>query len=242
MIGSYVSSKSSRKGSGRKLRVAVEGNIASGKSTLLKKLSQLHDVEVLIEPVDKWRDIGGSNLIGRMYQDPKRWSYLFQSYVLLTMMELHHKETASPVCMLERSIFSARFCFIENLHNNGILDDAEYSCYCKWFEYIMKTNPPHLDLIVYIRASPEVCYKRLQERGRQEESPVQLSYLESLHECYEEWLGDKAHHQWHGNTPVLVINGDDDISKDKMIYANHSTKIMSSLLPQPPSTVLREKN
>lgn len=27
-----------------------------------------------------------------MYEDAHRWGYLFQSYVLLTMMELHHKE------------------------------------------------------------------------------------------------------------------------------------------------------
>jgi ribosomal protein L30E len=47
----------------RKLRVAIEGNIASGKSTLLRKLSQLSDVEVMIEPVNKWRDVGGGNLI-----------------------------------------------------------------------------------------------------------------------------------------------------------------------------------
>ena len=26
-----------------------------------------------------------------MYSDPKRWSYLFESYVLLTMMEVHHR-------------------------------------------------------------------------------------------------------------------------------------------------------
>ena len=30
-----------------------------------------------------------------MYDDAKRWGYLFQSYVLLTMMELHHKEVVS---------------------------------------------------------------------------------------------------------------------------------------------------
>ena len=29
---------------------------------------------------------------GRMYQDPARWAYLFQSYVLLTMMEAHDAE------------------------------------------------------------------------------------------------------------------------------------------------------
>ena len=32
-----------------------------------------------------------------MYEDAHRWGYLFQSYVLLTMMELHHKEAVSVV-------------------------------------------------------------------------------------------------------------------------------------------------
>lgn len=32
---------------------------------------------------------------GRMYEDPKRWGYLFQSHVLMSMMELHHKEVVS---------------------------------------------------------------------------------------------------------------------------------------------------
>ena len=34
-----------------------------------------------------------------MYEDAGRWGYLFQSYVLLTMMELHHKEVVS-LCKL----------------------------------------------------------------------------------------------------------------------------------------------
>ncbi len=69
-------------------------------------------LQVLVEPVDKWQNLAGGNLIvserhcvttllhvlspstslqGRMYEDAERWGYLFQSYVLLTMMELHHK-------------------------------------------------------------------------------------------------------------------------------------------------------
>ena len=32
-----------------------------------------------------------------MYEDAQRWGYLFQSYVLLTMMELHHKPVVSLV-------------------------------------------------------------------------------------------------------------------------------------------------
>jgi len=151
--GDYIARENSGKANvrgsrrGKKLRIAVEGNIASGKSTLLDKLSQLESVEVLIEPVDKWRNLGGGNVIGRMYEDANRWGYLFQSYVLLTMMELHHTEVSSPVMALERSVFSARYCFVENLHRSGIIDDMEYACYCQWFDHVTKQNPPQLDLI-----------------------------------------------------------------------------------------------
>lgn len=31
-----------------------------------------------------------------MYEDPQRWAYLFQSYVLLTMMEAHAVEQVIP--------------------------------------------------------------------------------------------------------------------------------------------------
>lgn len=71
-------------------QIAVEGNIASGKSTLLKKLSQLNGVEVrvsfvvqmfiaitpqqvLIEPVDKWRNLSGGNVI----VSGQKWLFFF---------------------------------------------------------------------------------------------------------------------------------------------------------------------
>ena len=41
-----------------------------------------------------------------MYEDAGRWGYLFQSYVLLTMMELHHKEAVRPLTPLSLAWFS----------------------------------------------------------------------------------------------------------------------------------------
>ena len=51
-----------------------------------------------------------------MYDDPSRWSLAFQSYVQLTMMQLHTKKCSRPIKMMERSIYSGRHCFIENLY------------------------------------------------------------------------------------------------------------------------------
>ena len=43
-----------------------------------------------------------------MYQDPVRWSHLFQTYVQLTMMQNHVKPCHASVKIMERSIHSAR--------------------------------------------------------------------------------------------------------------------------------------
>ena len=61
-----------------------------------------------------------------MYDDPQRWSLTFQTYVQLTMMELHERKTVDPkaVKMMERSIYSAKYCFVENLRINGTMPQA----------------------------------------------------------------------------------------------------------------------
>lgn len=51
------------KGPKSKFTVSVEGNIGSGKSTLLQHFAKFNDVEVLQEPVDKWRNVRGYNLL-----------------------------------------------------------------------------------------------------------------------------------------------------------------------------------
>jgi hypothetical protein len=53
--------------------------------------------------------------------------------------------------------------------------------------------------------------------------------LHSLHQCYEEWLGNPKQHFYHGNTPVLVIDGNIDITQDNNVYNIHSSHIMSAL-------------
>ena len=78
--------------------------------------------------------------------------------------------------------------------------------------------------------------------------PTPQSYLQSLHDCYEEWLGDEKHHNWHGDIPVLVsarthnkrlasplpllpqvIDGNEDCMTDNTIHNKNSSKIINRL-------------
>ncbi|XP_060584516.1 thymidine kinase 2, mitochondrial-like [Ruditapes philippinarum] len=111
--------------------------------------------------------------------------------------------------MLERSIFSARYCFSENLKRSGLLSDIEYIMLNQWFDYVMTQHNPQVDLIVYLRTTPEKCYERIKARNRPEEQIVSLEYLKQLHDLHEAWLIGEENTSFI-RPPVLVVNGDQD--------------------------------
>ena len=47
-----------------------------------------------------------------------------------------------------------------------------------WYDWLNSNIGLPLDLIVYLRTSPEVAYKRLQARGRKEEAGVPMKFIE----------------------------------------------------------------
>jgi len=191
--------------------VSIEGNIGAGKSTMLKHFQKYSDVEIVPEPVAEWCDVKGHNLLQKLYEDPKRWSFQFQSYVQLTRLQLLNKRTTSSVKIIERSIQNNRFCFLENAKKDGSLSGAELEVLFSWYNWLDKNLGLPLDLIVYLRTSPEVAYERLRQRGRKEESDVPMKYIEGLHQSYEEWLVQKS--KGPLPAPVLILDADQGVEK-----------------------------
>ena len=70
------------------------GPSGSGKTTFLEQFVKNEVAEVVTEPVEEWRNLCGHNILQLMYEDPSRWSHLFQSYVQLTMTK-HHVQPLS---------------------------------------------------------------------------------------------------------------------------------------------------
>ncbi|KAG4065473.1 hypothetical protein HA402_002707 [Bradysia odoriphaga] len=104
------------------LLVSVEGNIGSGKSTFLDYCSRNPTFEVLQEPIDKWSNVGGVNLLDNFYKDPKAWGYPFQMEVLMSLFGQYTSEPVRPIRMVERSLWSARHCFQRGMVASGALD------------------------------------------------------------------------------------------------------------------------
>ena len=71
------------------------------------------------------------------------------------MLETHTKASAKPVKMMERSLHSAKYCFVENLRKTGKMHDSEYQVLSSWFDFIVSCQEIDIsvDLIVYLQVS-----------------------------------------------------------------------------------------
>ena len=93
------------------MKITIEGNLASGKSTLVMRLQEWSRIPTFLEPVDKW------TLLCKFYEDPKRWSFTFNTEVLISMSKWKHNDYQS---IYERSPLSCRHVFTQLHVDSGV--------------------------------------------------------------------------------------------------------------------------
>ena len=67
------------------------------------------------------------------------------------------------------------------------------------------------DGTLYIRCDPEISFKRIMERNREEEKNISLEYIRQIHELHEQWLVERPE---KCTKPIRIVNG--NRTKDKV--------------------------
>jgi deoxyadenosine/deoxycytidine kinase len=190
----------------------IEGNIGSGKSTLVEMLKNtLTDIKkirviYLPEPVKVWesiKDIDGKNVIEKYYENPKKYAFSFQMMAYISRIhQLREalKNTDNLIIICERSVFTDKEIFARMLYDTGKICDIEYNIYCKWF-YEFVTDIPIKGLI-YVKTNPEICEERVIKRNRKGEQ-ISFEYLKNCHKYHENWINNE-------DLPVLGLEGNND--------------------------------
>jgi len=196
----------------------VEGNIGAGKSTLLHILKQYLQVNIVYEPLTMWQHVtDDQNLLDNFYKNPKRWAYSFQSYAFITRIIKQKQERMQhpdKTQILERSVFSDRYCFAKNCYAQGFMSALEWKLYQEWFTWLVSEYVIKPDGIIYLRVEPEICHARLQRRARHEEESISLAYLTQLHNLHDNWLVNEQSMPYQEKIPVVTIDGDKEFATD----------------------------
>ena len=204
--------------------VSVEGVIGSGKSTLLKYIDSKNsnEIQCVYEPIDKWTNFNGKNLLKLFYDNPSDNSFVLQSYIQLTMIEAHRTpiRPMTRLKILERSVHSAVNVFIQQQVRQKTLKSTEADILKLWYDHLINEHAEFkVDTILYMRATPEICLNRIKERNRIEETSIDLQYLIELNKLHENWLNEQNERL----NNVIVIDANKDISDVNLMKAFDST-------------------
>jgi deoxyadenosine/deoxycytidine kinase len=194
--------------------ISIEGNIGSGKSTLVKHLRKVNvDWIFLDEPVTEWEKVKndkGESLLQLFYKDMPRWSYTFQNYAYITRMRklidiTKKKYNKQTYIITERSVYTDRHVFAEMLLKDGKMTQMEMNMYLNWFNLLHEFAT--IDHVVYLRTDSKKCLERINKRSRVGESNITIDYLLSLELQHDKWINN--------HEKSLFLDGNTDLNTDE---------------------------
>ena len=195
---------------------SIEGNIGSGKSTLVKNLKNYlkqhyynYYLIYLQEPVNVWssiKDSNGNTILKKFYNDQEKYAFSFQMMAYISRLSQIKKIVdinPNAIIICERSIWTDKNVFAKMLFDDNKIEDVNYKIYNMWFDEFVGRYK--LNSIFYVKTDPEKCAERVNIRNREGEN-IPLEYLQKCHNYHEEWLSNATR-------PVITFNGNVEFIK-----------------------------
>lgn len=176
--------------------VSIDGNIGSGKSTLMGELelyfSDNKKIVFLKEPTEDWKcitDENGITILEKFYENPTKYGFSFQimAYISrLNIMKEERKKNPNAIFITERSLFTDKLVFAKMLFDSGNIELINYRIYLQWFNTFADDFP--VSKVIYVNTEPEICHQRILKRSRTGESNIPLEYLQNCHKYHTDML------------------------------------------------------
>jgi len=198
--------------------ISIEGNIGSGKTTLIENLKEHYkdnnEIIFLKEPVDEWeliKDSNGVTILEKFYENQEKYSFSFQMMAYISRLNVLRTTLKSLdankkyTLITERSLNTDRYVFAKMLFETGKIEEINYQIYLNWFDAFSEEFPVHK--IVYVKAYSEICHTRICKRSRKGENIIPLSYLNSCHSYHENMIENNIVQ----NIETIVLDGNINI-------------------------------
>ena len=178
--------------------IAIEGVIGVGKTTLARLLQPAFHANLLLEVFEE------NPFLSDFYSDRAR--YAFQTQIFFLLSRYHQQRRAVPEYLHAGEALIADYTFEKDSLFAGInLCGDELGMYYRVHEALAEKIPPP-NLVVYLRADPEVLMQRITSRDRTYERNMERVYIEQLNQAYERYFGEQRTGERSQSSPVLVID------------------------------------
>lgn len=184
--------------------IVVEGPIGVGKTTLAKRLAETFGTDLMLElPTD-------NPFLEKFYENPSSAALPTQLHFLFQRMKqietLKQTDMFKPVQVADFLIEKDRLFAEITLTDDEL--DLYYQVYGR-----MTVDAPEPDLVIYLQAPADELMKRVAERGRDYERPMEMEYLQKVNDAYVEFF----YH--YDAAPLLIVNTNEfDLAKGDKEY------------------------
>ncbi|WP_321798425.1 deoxynucleoside kinase [Caballeronia sp. J97] len=173
--------------------IAIEGPIGVGKTTLATLLAERWSMHTLFErPQD-------NPFLERFYRDTTRHALATQ--LSFALQRASQTQQAADMVTSGAALMTDFVTQKSELFARLTLPDDEFQLY-KDVASRIRSSGPAPDLVIYLQASPEVLFSRIQKRALPMELQISDSYLRALCDAYNEFF----YH--YDATPLLTVNAE----------------------------------
>lgn len=159
--------------------IVVEGPIGAGKTSLSRYLAEHLQARLTLEVV------GENPFLAPFYDDPERYAFKVQAFFLLSRYK-QIQELNQGALFYEHTVsdylFDKDFIFA-SLNLKG----SEWELYEELYQQL-KPKLTEPDLVVYLRAAPDLLLQRIARRGRSFEQGMEADYLRRLGAAYDDYF------------------------------------------------------
>ncbi|MEJ2609056.1 MAG: deoxynucleoside kinase [Candidatus Thiodiazotropha sp.] len=172
----------------------VEGPIGVGKTSLVRRLADHFQSEVLLEGAEE------NPFLQRFYDNPREAALPAQLFFLFQRSQQWNGLIQED--MFRQYLIADFMLEKDRLFAQINLDKDELQLYEQVYDRLTLDAPPP-DLVVYLQASVDTLMKRIKQRARPQEKAIEEGYLQRLCDAYADFF------HYYDRSPLLIINADE---------------------------------
>ena len=191
--------------------IAIEGNIGSGKTSLVHKITSDFNAKCILE---RFAD---NAFLPKFYEDQARFAFPLE----MSFLADRYKQLSDDIAQYDlfKEFVVADYHISKSLTFAKVtLPEDEFVLYRKFFNVIYK-EMQQPDVYVYLYQNTERLLQNIEKRGRDYEQDIQPEYLENINKGYVEFIKSQP----HLNVKIIDVSELDFVKNRELCYTFHNT-------------------